>query len=296
MWRHPFLLTLFGMAAWGAPKLGRAQPSTESGTKLSAPTVASSSFTPGEHSGALPWGISHVGVLWINGHGGLDTPVIESSGMLRASRWNVGFVLSHAPWSLHSHTRIENGYRLWGALAQRAMSELGASHATLSMDFDNARYHETSTSTTSLELRLSSRLDLKLLAPGLRSLFIDADVGYAGRRAAQRTSPATEDIKLLQFGLGLGMYLGDPTTDGNELKVRYTRDFKSYCEKPAVTPAQLTAPKGCAGFELWHFLSPSWGLRGQYEVGQLGWVLGLHLVGRAWSESAESNGIFDFGQ
>jgi hypothetical protein len=232
----------------------------------------------------------------LGGSNALDTAIVESSGMLRASRWHVGFVLGHAPWLLHSHTRIENGYRLWGALAQRVVSPLGASHVTLSMAFDNVRYSTTTTATTTLELRLSGRLDLKLVTPELRSLFIDVDGSYAGRRALQNNTGIVDDIRVGQYGVGLGYYLGDPTTHGTELRARYNIDARSYCQAPPLLP-DLHAPWGCWGLEISHFVSPSWGLRVQAEAGERGvWVLGLHVLARAWSASAESNGLFDFGQ
>lgn len=303
MRRSPLLLTVLGVGIWGHPQLANAEPTTSSSPQSSSSTTQSSpiepvsSFAPGQHPGSLPWGSSFVGVSWVGGGSrGLNTAIVESSGVLRASRWHVGFVLGHAPWLLHSHTRIENGYRLWGALAQRAVSPLGASHATLSMAFDTLRFSRTTTSTTTLELRLSTRVDLKLVAPELRSLFIDAEVGYAGRRALQNNSGVVDDIRLGQYGIGVGYYLGDPTTHGTELRVRYNADARSYCQAPPLLP-DLAPPQGCLGLELAHFLSPSWGLRAQAEAGAGGvWVLGLHVLARAWSESAESNGLFDFGQ
>jgi hypothetical protein len=234
-------------------------------------------------------------VSWVSGNDGVVSPLVESSGVLRASRWHVGFVLGHAPASLHSHVRIENGFRLLGALAQRALSEWGASHLTLAMGFDNVRYPKTTTATTSLDLRLSSRLDLKLLTPTLQSLFVDAELGYAGRRADQHVGAASDDVQHAQYLVALGTYVGDPTTRGTELRARYFRDFRSYCERQ-VTHPELSAPGGCVGFDVSQSLSPTWGVRLQSDVGRHAWALGLYLVGRAWSESADSNGLFSFGQ
>ncbi len=298
MCHRALLLAAFGFGTCVWPESVHAEtasasvaaPSTASSSGASAPTL-----DLGRHSGAQPWGTSNVGVSWINDNETIQAPLVESSGFLRASRWHVGFVLGHAPESLHTHVRIENGFRLWGALAQRAVSKWGASHLTLAMGFDNVRYAATTTATTSLEMRLTSRLDLRLLTPELVSFFVDGDLGYVGRRAAQHVGAASDDIRHLQYLVGLGAYLGDPTTNGTELRARYFRDFRSYCERQVTFPA-LTAPSGCVGFDVSHFTSPTWGLRLQTDAGKHGWVVGLYVVGRAWSESAESNGLFSFGQ
>src|SRR5690606_11941920 len=121
-------------------------------------------------------------------------------------------------------------YRMWGAMAERAVSDVGASHATVSMSFDDVRYSETPVETTSMDVRLSSRFDWKLLDRRLRSVFAEGEVGYVGRRSTQLATDVVLDIRHPQFGIGVGYYLGDPTYRGSEMLVRYFRDYKSYCE------------------------------------------------------------------
>jgi len=303
MWCRPLLLTVLIVGLLGQTGPARAETkaaASDGGSSAAGATrekdELAAIFGPGEHPGALAWGMTYVGILWVNGHGALKAPIVESSGVLRTGRWHVGFVLSHAPWSLHSHTRVDSNYRMWGAMAERAVSDLGASHATISMSFDDVRYAETSMETATMDLRLSSRLDLKLLDPLLRSVFAEGEIGYVGRRALQLTTGIVQDVRHPQFGIGVGYYLGDPTYRGSELRVRYLREYTSYCERPATEPSQLRPPRGCLAFDLWHFFSPTWGLRAFTEVGTRGWVLGLHWVGRGWSDSANSNGLIDFGQ
>lgn len=300
MWRRPLLSTvllvgLLGQNARAETQAATVEEQASRGATRREDELASI-VAPGEHPGALAWGTTYVGVLWVNGYAALRAPILESSGVLRTGRWHVGFVLSHAPWSLHSHTRVDSSYRMWGAMAERAVSDVGASHATVSMSFDDVRYSETPVETTSMDVRLSSRFDWKLLDRRLRSVFAEGEVGYVGRRSTQLATDVVLDIRHPQFGIGVGYYLGDPTYRGSEMLVRYFRDYKSYCEQPATEPNQLRPPRGCVGFDLWHFLSPTWGLHAFTEVGTRGWVLGLHWVGRGWSDSANSNGLIDFGQ
>lgn len=292
MWRRPLLLAVLSASVWGTP--GEALAQTPSAQTESEPTTSPRSLGLGKHSGAIPWGATAIGTYWVNGSQALKAPLVESSGVLRTSRWQVGYVCGQAPWSLYSHIRVENGFRLLGPLAKRAPSPWGGSHTTLGMAYDSVNFGRNATSVSSLDLRLNARLDLDQLAANLRGLFVEGELGYAGRRALERATSNSRDAKILVFSAGFGLYLGDPTTDGNELRLRVAQDYNSYTQRPTEFP-HLTHPKTAWGADVFHALSPTWGLRARGEIGE-GWVLGLHLVARAWSASAESNGLFSFGQ
>lgn len=292
MWRRPLLLAVLVAGVWGTS--GQAFAQTPSAQTEPAPTTAPSTFALGRHPGAIPWGATAIGTYWVNGSHALEAPLVESSGVLRTSRWQVGYVCGQAPWSLHSHIRVENGFRLLGPLAQRAPSAWGGSHATLGMAFDSVTFGRNATSVSSLDLRLSTRLDLDQLLPNLRSWFVEGELGYAGRRAIERVTLNSRDTKVLIFSAGLGLYLGDPTSSGSELRLRVARDYNSYTQRPTDFP-NLSRPQTAWGADVFQSLTPTWGLRARGEIGE-GWMLGLHVVARAWSASAESNGLFSFGQ
>lgn len=288
MWLRSLLLALLCASIWGRAERAFAQ------TPAPTPPRAPSTLALGKHPGALPWGSSSVGAYWVNGWRALQAPLVESTGVLRTARWQVGYVCAQAPWSLHSHVRLENAFRLLGPIAQRAPSDWGGTHTTVGMAYDNMNFGLNATSVSSLDLRLSTRLDLDQLSQNLRSWFVEGELGYAGRRAIERVTSNSRDARMFLFSAGLGLYLGDPTTSGSEIRLRVAQDYTSYTQRPTEFP-NVTRPKTAWGSEVFHAFSPTWGLRARGEIGE-GWVLGLHVVARAWSASAESNGLFSFGQ
>lgn len=248
----------------------------------------------GKHSGAVPWGTSTVGVVWIENPQFQLGPVVESGGVIRAGRWSVNLLLGHAPGDLHSRLKLENGYRLWGPVAQRSISNWGGSHSTLSMAYEDLRFGEAGFRSSGTELRWWGRSDSEQLAPNVRGAFVDWELGVAGKITTYRPSDVTSRETLLLGGFGFGAYHGDPTTVGGETRLYYSHRHDGYVGG-LLQPGLGSGTIGYFGIETQHFISPTWGVRVVSEVGSA-WTVGLYLVARAWSASATGTGLFDFGQ
>lgn len=245
----------------------------------------------GRHPGALPWGKSSVGVLWVTNPQFDLGPVVESGGELLTGRWIGSVILGHAPEALHSRLRMENGYRFWGAAAQRVGSKWGGSHSTLSLAYEDTRFGKEGFSSSGPEIRWWGRADSEQLAPKIRGAFVDWELGYAGKVTTYHPSDATSRETLLLAGFAFGAYHGDPTTVGGETRLYYSHRHDGY------TGGLLQAGLGSGvigkfGLESQHFMSPTWGVRMVTEVGSA-WTLGLYVVLRAWSDSS-GEGPLDF--
>lgn len=235
----------------------------------------------GEHPGGLPWGSSEVGVLWINDPRINYGPVVQSRGVLRSGQWTSGFVLSHAPEAFHQRIRIENGFRLWGSSAERLTFRTGGSHATVFVAVENTTFGKANYTTNAAEARLSLRLDSEQLLPSVRGAFFEWEAGYSGRRTKYGNTGNTLDDSLLLGGFGFGIYHGDPTTRGGETRLFYDHRHDGYVGG-LLQSGLGSGTIGSFGVEASHFFNPTWGLRFRAEIGAAA-VLGLHVVGRAWS-------------
>jgi hypothetical protein len=247
----------------------------------------------GKHSGAIPWGMSQVGVLWVNNPQFDLGPIVESSGIIRAGRWSADVLVGHSPSDLHYRLRMESGYRLWGALAQRQPSNWGGSHSTLSMAYEDARFGEAGFRSSGTEVRWWGRADSEQWAPNVRGAFVDWEVGIGGKVTTYVPSDATSRETFLLGGFGFGAYHGEPATVGGETRIYYSHRHDGYVGG-LLMPGLGSGVIGSFGLDSRHFFSPTWGVRMVSEIGAA-WTLGLYVVIRAWSESSTSNGLFDFG-
>ncbi len=244
----------------------------------------------GKHPGAIPWGTSSVGVVWISDPQFDIGPVVESSAVIITGRWIGSVLLGHAPEALHWRLRMENGYRLWGPVAGRVRSNWGGSHGTLSMAFEDIRFGQQGITSSGPEVRMWGRADSEQLAPNIRGAFVDWELGYAGKVTTYSPSDATTRETMLLGGFGFGAYHGDPTTVGGETKLYYSHRHDGYAG--GLLQAGLgSGIIGKFGLESMHFFTPTWGVRMATEVGSA-WTLGLYFVARSWSDSAD--GPFDF--
>lgn len=296
----PLFLVLASAGTSGAL---RASPTQQGASTVSAQHTSGSSdnneggrarYVLGAHPGSLPWGASFVGVSWLDDAKRGWTPIVESGGVLRAMRWSVSLLNAQSPDLLHSHLRIENGFRLWGAPARRGFTAWGASHGSIGLGYDSTRHADPATATTSTDIRFSTRLDFRLLSPRLSSFFSEALLGYGGRRSTRRADSKLRDLKTPLYGAGVGLYVGDPTTQGCELTLSYLHHYNSYAEA-APRFSSLSEPRGHWRLEAHQALTATWGLGVFGETGEHA-VWGVYLTARAWSESAHGNALFDLGQ
>lgn len=235
----------------------------------------------GQHPGGLPWGSSEVGVLWINDPRLNYGPVVQSRGVLRSGQWSSGFVLSHAPEALHQRLRLENGFVLWGSSAERLKFRTGGSHATVFVAVETTTFGKANYTTNAAEALLSVRMDSEQLLPRIRGAFFEWEVGYSGRRTKYGNTGNTLDDSLLLGGFGFGVYHGDPTTRGGETRLFYDHRHDGYVGG-LLQSGLGSGTIGSFGLEASHFFNPTWGLKLRAQIGAAA-VLGLHVVGRAWS-------------
>jgi hypothetical protein len=245
----------------------------------------------GKNPGGLPWGSSEVGVLSIHDPRLNYGPLVQSRGTLRSGQWVTALTLTHAPTVLHQRVRIENGVRLWGAPAERLMFESGGSHITAFIAVENSAFGHADYSTNSAEARLALRLDSEHLLPNIRGAFFEWETGYVGRRTKYSSTGNTFDDSLLLGGFGFGFYHGDPTTRGGETRVYYNHRHDGYVGG-LLQSGLGSGTIGYFGIEATHFFTPTWGVKLRGDIGAAA-VLGLHLVGRAWS-TGNSLGFLTF--
>lgn len=237
----------------------------------------------GKNPGGLPWGGTEVGVLWVNSPRIDYGPIVQSRGILRTGQWSSSVTLSHAPYALHQNVRIENGFQLWGAPPERSEFQFGGSHVSVFISVENWTYGRPDYSTNAAEARVAMRFDSEHLLPSVKGAFFEWEAGYAGRRTKFRNTGNTLDDSLLLGGFGFGAYHGDPTTRGGETRLYYNHRHDGYTGG-LLQPGLGSGTIGYFGLETTHFFNPTWGLRLRGEIGAAA-VLGLHLVGRAWSQN-----------
>jgi hypothetical protein len=235
----------------------------------------------GEHPGGLPWGSSEVGVLWINDPRIEYGPVVRSRGALRTGQWSAEVTLDTAAQALHRRLRIENSFRLWGASAERLVFPTGGSHLTAFIAVETSTFGQRDYTTNGAEVRLAVRFDSEQLLPSVRGAFFEWDLGYAGRRTLYAATRNTLDDSLLLGGFGFGAYHGDPTTRGGETRLYYNHRHDGLVGG-LLQSGLGSGTIGYFGVETSHFFNPTWGLRLSADIGAAA-VVGLHLVGRAWS-------------
>jgi hypothetical protein len=235
----------------------------------------------GKNPGGLPWGSTEVGVLWINNPRLDYGPVVRSHGELRSGLWSATLTSYNAPRALHQYYRIENGFRLWGAPAERRAFATGGSHVTAFVALESSTFGRPDYATKGAEGRLAARVDSEQWLPKVHGAFFEAELGYSGRRTEYNSTGNTLDDTLLLGGFGFGAYHGDPTTCGGETRLFYNHRHDGYVG--GLLQAGLgSGTIGSFGLETSHFLTPTWGLRLRGEIGAAA-VVGLHLVARAWA-------------
>lgn len=246
----------------------------------------------GKHPGSVPWMTTEVGLVFIENPRLKYGPLARSSATLRWDRWSLAAATYQAPSALHSLTRVEAGFRMWGATVGRRPANTGGSHVTAVLGYEDSRYRRASYLTQGGEVRLTARVDSERLLPAVRGAFFDGELGYARRRTGYELFDTAVYDSLLLGGFAFGAYHGDPTTNGGETRLYYNHRHDGYVAGLLMSGLG-SGTIGHFGLETTHFFNPTWGLRAHAEIGSAA-VIGLHLVARAWSSASGDLGLVRF--
>jgi hypothetical protein len=133
--------------------------------------------------------------------------------------------------------------------------------------------------TTTAELSVEGRLDMRRMAPSLTGSFAEMGVGWAMQRYAYQVRGAAPDVgDLLLARFGYGMYLGFPGGARGEVMLYYDHrhdDFAAGLKIPGI-------PSGVAGHfgvEGRAFVSDRWGFSAEAVAGSA-YVIGASLLFR----------------
>jgi hypothetical protein len=246
----------------------------------------------GRHPGSVPWMTTEVGLLWLNNPRLDYGPLVQTSATLRWDRLSVALTAGRAPEALHSLTRLEAGYRLWGAPTGRRAAATGGSHLTALFGYENSAYGQAAYATHGGELRVAGRIDSERVLPAVRGAFFEGELGYARRQTSYELFDTAVYDSLLLGGFAFGAYHGDPTTSGGETRIYYDHRHDGYVAGLLMSGLG-SGTIGHFGLETTHFFSPTWGVRAHAEIGAAA-VFGLHLVARAWSAGGGDVGLVRF--
>lgn len=246
----------------------------------------------GRHPGSLPWMTTEVGVLFIDNPRLDYGPLAQTNVALRWDRWSAALSAGQAPAALHSLTRLEAGFRMWGAPTGRRGSATGGSHLTALLGYEKSNYRQLSYATTAGDVRIMGRIDSEHVLPRVHGAFFEGELGYARRDTSYELFYTAVSDSLLLGGFAFGAYHGDPTTNGGETRLYYDHRHDGYTAGMLVTGLG-SGTIGHFGIETKHFFSPTWGLRAHAEIGAAA-VLGVHLVARAWPSDAADVGLVRF--
>lgn len=246
----------------------------------------------GQHPGSVPWMTTEVGLLWIDNPRLDYGPLAQTSATLRWGRWSAALTANQAPQALHSLTRLEAGFRMWGAPTGRRTSATGGSHLTALLGYEYSSYRQQAYATASGDVRITGRIDSEHVLPHVRGAFFEGELGYARRETGYARFYTAVSDSVLLGGFAFGAYHGDPTTSGGETRLYYDHRHDGYVSGLLMTGLG-SGTIGHFGLETTHFFSPTWGLRAHAEIGAAA-VLGVHLVARAWSGDAGDLGLVRF--
>lgn len=246
----------------------------------------------GHNPGSLPWMTTEIGLLWIDNPRLDYGPLAQTSVALRWNRWSAALSAGQAPEALHSLTRLEAGFRMWGAPTGRRASATGGSHLTALLGYEKSSYRKLSYTTTAGEVRITGRVDSEQVLPRVRGAFFEGELGYARRDTSYELFYTAVSDSLLLGGFAFGAYHGDPTTSGGETRLYYDHRHDGYTAGLLMTGLG-SGTIGHFGLETKHFFSPTWGVRAHAEIGAAT-VLGLHLVARAWPSDVNDVGLVRF--
>jgi hypothetical protein len=132
--------------------------------------------------------------------------------------------------------------------------------------------------TTTVELRLDGRLDLRRWAPTLTGAFVDASLGAGAGAYRYPAASATDERTVLLGGFGFGVYLGRRAERWGEARLYYDHRHDDFAGGLKVTGLG-SGPAGHFGFEGRAYVSERWGVRGEVQVGAA-WIAGLSVLYR----------------
>src|SRR5690606_15324323 len=159
---------------------------------------------------SVPWMTTEVGLVLIDNPRLQYGPLTRSSAALRWERWSLTAATYQAPTAVHSLTRVEAGFRMWGATVGRRQANTGGSHVTAVLGYEDSRYRRASYLTQGGELRLTARVDSEHVLPRVHGAFFDGELGYARRRTRYDLFDTAVYDSLLLGGFAFGAYHGDP--------------------------------------------------------------------------------------
>jgi hypothetical protein len=131
--------------------------------------------------------------------------------------------------------------------------------------------------TTTLELHLDGRYDLRRFAPSLAGAFVEGGAGAALGWYNYPAPATTEAAALLLARLAFGVYLGRRAERWGELRAYYDQRHDGYAG--GLKSGLTSGPVGHIGADVTFFVTERWGLGGDVEAGSAV-VAGLTLIYR----------------
>lgn len=180
--------------------------------------------------------------------------------------------------------RVESQYRLAGAIAEPAPTDL--SYLDVTLGFVHQRHRPEHFSKSSAELSLDGRYDLARLGRTLRGSFVELSAGYALGRIDYDLSglAVPHDLEHLLLGrIGFGVTLRGLSAPGSELLLYYDHRHDDYAAGLKIRGLG-SGVVGHFGLSARWFFSESIGLAGDVQAGSA-YIGGVSLLFRPAARS-----------